>query len=288
MTKDDSTSSILFGDWEDVRLLADWQQQQYHHLRTLAQALLGGSLTVLAIIATLAVNTSGFAFGDPPKPNEVEAAAETLQFSSLGLSLFFGLNLLLVIPLALFAGLTGVYAMYKLYDIVASPPLQPRLENSIVLAHSGQERCSLTNSSFQTVKRRLLESITANRETINSVQEKFKQALVRIPIAIMIGFFAAQLYSFVSSLKMWELLYMNIALVLPASIWKAVRSKFYPSFVDTDSGYTSIGHALLIEDSERFPNEFTRVERILADFSSALAFVALVILILDQVVAYLL
>ncbi|NHN58317.1 MULTISPECIES: hypothetical protein [Halorussus] len=276
----ESDKDTLYGSYDDIRYLVNWQQNQHHHIKNLSLALLGGVLTLLAILVSIWVNTSKVISVPIPILVDVRAVARDSIFSWIGVSFFFAFNYLLCLSLICLAIVAILYSLYKWYDIAASPPLKPRLWKNDIVVLEDMSVLNHDQMDIPTFQNHLNVSVVSNQNIIRTSWRDFKMALIRVPASIVIGFTAIQILNELSTVDLWDLILFNASLVIPSSISAIVlNGLFSPS--EDEGGYTSLGQALLQEDGGRFPNQFTRLEKVFAVGTTIFLFTSVAILILD-------
>lgn len=94
-----ASSDISHADQDDLRQILEWQKDRFHHYQSLSQGFIVGSLTLLAVLATL-FSVLVVLLGDIPVPESSSAAitssakaAETiLPLGDLSVQIVVGFN----------------------------------------------------------------------------------------------------------------------------------------------------------------------------------------------------
>ncbi|WP_276299795.1 hypothetical protein [Halorussus lipolyticus] len=272
----------IIGEKEDIRTLVEWQQQRYHQLKNSSLALLSGFLTLLAIIATIISPIDPDLILSFPTSKAIRQSASGFIFGFATVSAVIILNYLIAMFTFLLSSIFAVFGMYKLYNIVSNPPLEPNLseENLFTSKTKRVETGGLSN--YIPIEEKLRSSFYENQHLISSTRRDFKMALLRLPAALGVGHYATQIYFHTVSLNLADLLYYDTILLLPASISTLFLSKILSAEESQDSKPDSMVQEIIKDESGRFPNDFINAERWTAGINNLLTFLLLLTIILEM------
>lgn len=280
MTDGQTDENLLIGDREDIRTLVEWQQQRYHQLQNISLALLSGFLTVLAIIATVLSPHYPSLLISLPSSEVVRQVAEESILGYAAISAVIAFNYLIAIFSFALAIVFAFFGTYKLYNIVSNPPLEPKLDERTIFEKGSISVGVFNSCGFSTVKRDLRESFHKNKNLIENSRRDFKMALIRLPISLMGGHLAAQLYYHTLSLNISNILLYDIILVFPTSVLTLGMKNFLSISGDADSKPNSIAQEIT-RDNGRFPTELIKPERWIAEFNNMLGILIVITIIVD-------
>lgn len=281
MSNPERKKVTLIGDTAEIKTLLEWQQQRFHHLQNVSLALLSGFLTVLAILVTILTPDFHPFLSPPPTPKEIETFSTNSIFSYPGLSTIFGFGYILAGSLMGLSVTLGAIGIYKLYNIISSPPLRPNVVGRNVMNQERANEELLRELGVRTVQQELEESFHENQKIMKVARRDFKMALMRLPTALFIAHYAAQVQFHTTSLNPINALGYTLIIVLPTSILTMFTNKILPSTDEKDTTQASIGQEILDEDAGRFPDTFLRPERLFIVANNMLAITAVLGATLD-------
>lgn len=272
---------LVIGNKEDIRTLVEWQQQRYHQLQNISLALMSGFLTILAIIATiLSPRYSSFLI-PLPSPETIRQLSGEYIFGYAGMSAIIAFNYLIAIFMFALCAIFAFFGVYKLYNIVSNPPLEPKLVELALFEKGGIDADLFEDCGFSTVESNLRESFYKNKTIIEGSRRDFRMALIRLPTALIGGHFATQLYFHTTSLNLPNILFLDIILFLPASALTLNIGNVSSNLGNSGSTPSSIAQEISKKEGGRFPTELIGPEKWITVVNNVLEILILLTIILE-------
>ena len=211
MTDEEFTTELLLGNSDDMREMLGWQQTRYQHLQTLSEGLLGSSLTILAVIATV------YAAVGSPFPAYVfpEEAKGPDFIGLLATQVIIGFSFFQVLIIGFISTVMFGISVWKFLEIVLSRPLWPSSEYQLNVSTRTPLRPQTTSKT--TVLKSEYESlIQNNQEALEIIRKRFLYAGFRFPISIGLLFLTVELYLYTTQHRVLVLSALNCVFLVPS------------------------------------------------------------------------
>lgn len=280
MTTDPPNSFLMLSE-ESAQSLLNSQEQRYQHIQNIAQGLLVGGITILAIIATIFAAT----YRELPKVeisesvvSNTSASISIVSVSELTVVVTIGLGFLLGICYILLGGYSFFKGLWGLFDVTTYRSLGiGSRQDHFYVPKVVFDELNLEKDT-NTYRSEIFRQIRQNRRLIDRQHTRFINGSLRLPTGLLIAIFGG--YIFLQSAS------ANVAVVVLASASPFVTVLF-DKLIDNDddnagredgSHYLSLNQELFrSEPKNRWDKtRFEGSERFLSGISTILSTLILV------------
>jgi hypothetical protein len=211
----------------DERVIIQLQLSEYHHIQSMSRGFLAVTLAILAI------GTTGFSAlyypvpTIPSTPSEYQPALE---------------NFTMEIPFSVASFTTSAGAMQSLVFIMFTM-ISLLIGVNLVLDLLIPRNPLITSLYKENNDKRLSDIVSSNRDALQSAQEQYISAGLRLILSILFAINAFILWNFAASLKIWSLFWIQIWVLTPG----ALLSKGFRSLMTREETDSSNDRPLMVE-----------------------------------------
>ncbi|RLM87885.1 hypothetical protein [Haloarcula sp. Atlit-7R] len=276
----DADLQVSYADRDALQQMLTWQQNRYHNLQSLAMGFLGASITIVAVIATIAVATYDLI---PKIPGEAAAYAKPagqlpIEMSAVTLQGIIAINFLLSISILATAVIFFLKGEYKLFNLTVGYRSSIHFDSSEVVIPVNKIPSSGHSLSIQS---RYASAVRQNQVLLQEAYDAFLGGTLRIPVAILFGIVSAQVFLLSSEISAIQLLWINLGYTVLSLPIRYVGREYLsePDESTTDDSYPSLAQELFEENGRK--GRWKRVdmgrgERLLSSAPAALSLLSIV------------
>ncbi|UHH26474.1 hypothetical protein [Halobacterium noricense] len=239
MTDEDiEDRELVYADDNELALILEWQQQKYHHLRSLSIATIGALATILAVLSTI-VDVSGlFSLPTLPSGDWISPIIESSQFHRLTISLIYLLSMVNVILGVGILFVVGMKILRKVFSIAFGPQLYPRFSNTLFLRTSSSTSIgNLDSESFSNV---ILQAVNQNTALLQRAHKNFKGAVLRIIVWFVVAGLLYQMYINIANTQTQRLFELSVIMFLPLATLIRVIKRYISNNTKPQSSEGSV------------------------------------------------
>jgi hypothetical protein len=223
-----ASSDISYADQYDLRQILEWQTDRFHHYQSLSQGFIVGSLTLLAVLATL-FSVLVVLLGDIPVPesssvavtSSAKAAETILPLGYLSIQIIVGFNTAIFLILLALSADFFVTGVWKQLDIVTlgkasfvptdlSPDFDVSRPSDVLFADDVESNTTISE---------YVSRIDRNGAVLETIHADFEASVLRLLVSVLFLLLSVYIYHGILNYSAGILAILNLGLILPDRIY---------------------------------------------------------------------